>query len=1051
MTKKLILILSLAASVFSAEAQLQMQTMTIQQYVQDVLLGSGVAATNITFTGCPQQIGYITGGNSIGLSIDGGIALSSEAVETIVDPASTAFLDGTCEVSGDAALLSIANSVPPLIGQTFSVGSVNDVAILEFDFVPTGDTLRFNYIFGSDEYLTWVNSSFNDIFAFLLSGPGITGPYAAPAGFPGGAVNIAQLPNTTPPLPITISSVNNVLNSSYYLDNQPNVGIYLNGYTVTLEAWSLVQCGQTYHIKLAIADGSDTALESAVILEEGSFSSNAVVDVDLTLNAGGPNEETLFEDCGEATLTFTRPEISDLSVQDMCIITWTGSAVNGVDYTFMPDTVFFPPGIASVSFVIDAFSDGLTEGIETVHMDIMNLAACNGSGLVSNFDFFVADVPDPITVTGYSQDLCLGMTATLEPTITGGYGNYVYGWSTSESTPTIDVSPLNSTTYYLTVTDTCGWPGGSTDFPVNILVFPQLLTSIDNGDLTIGCNESVNITATTTGGDGAYTYLWTDENGANLFGWGNSLFFGSWNGPGTVNVEVTDGCGLTATDQIQVSLNIPPLVIDIPDTINAPCLSFFTITANVTGGDNFYSYSWYTNNVYEWDEWDNIYDNTGITTQALIQVDVSDGCGQFATANTVVTVEAPPLSVTLPAALAGNCITPFTIQPTVTGGGGTMSYAWTNNGTPTATSVNYTLTPGISTNIGLTVTDGCGSSANALVPITITNPPVFIDLGNDITAGCLDNNLITPTISGGSGGNSFDWVVDNAVAGNGTTFSIVTPVDEQVIGIITDACNQTDSDTLMIFIPNPPLNLTASADTSVCVLGTAVLYAQASGGGGGFTYTWTNNSNGNTATYSDLTSPGTYTVTALDMCGQSIAENVFVDVIPVDAQFNAENTSGYTYDFINIDTPPCIGCNYEWIFPGGEVITTPNVNYTFDGFGETTVYFNVTNSIGCTASNSFTITFPPLLYIPNSFTPNNDGLNDVFMVQASSVLTFEIRIFDRWGDEVYYSTDIADAWVGDHKGNNDTYCQNDVYSYVATIKGFNGEAEEYKGTVALVR
>ena len=1051
MTKKLFFLLSLLCSAGAANAQLQLQTLTIQQYVQDVLLGSGVAATNITFTGCPQQIGYITGGNSIGLSIDGGIALSSEAVATIVDPASTAFLDGTCEVSGDAALLSIANSVPPLIGQGFSVGSVNDVAILEFDFVPTGDTLRFNYIFGSDEYLTWVNSSFNDIFAFLLSGPGITGPYASPAGFPNGAVNIAQLPNTTPPLPITISSVNNVLNSSYYIDNQPNVGIYLNGYTVTLEAYALVQCGETYHIKLAIADGSDTALESAVILEEGSFSSNAVVDVDLTLNAGGPNQETLFEDCGEATLTFTRPEVSDLSIQDMCIITWTGTAVNGVDFTLMPDTIVFPPGVASVSFIIDAFADGLTEGIETVHMDILNLAACNGSGLVSNFDFFVADVPDPIVVTGYPQDLCLGMTATLEPTITGGYGNYVYDWSTSASTPTIDVSPLNSTTYYLTVTDTCGWPGGNTNFPVNILVFPQLVTNIDNGDLTLGCNESVNITATTTGGDGTYSYIWTDENGANLFGWGNALFFGSWNGPGSVNVEVTDGCGLVATDQIQVSLNIPPLVITVPDTVNAPCLTFFTIPATVTGGDGFYSYSWYTNNVYEWDQWGNIYDNTGIVSQATVLIEVSDGCGQFTSEDITITVEAPPLAVTLPAALTGNCITPFTIQPTVTGGGGTMSYAWNNNGTPSSTSVNYTLTPGVSTTVGLTVTDGCGSSANALVPITITNPPVFINLGNDITAGCLDNSLITPTISGGSGGNSFDWIVDNAVAGNGTTFSIVTPVDEQVIGIITDVCNQTDSDTLMIFIPNPPLNLTASSDTSVCVLGTAVLYAQASGGGGGFTYTWTNNSNGTTATYSDLTSPGTYTVTALDLCGQSIAENVFVDVIPVDAQFTADNTSGYTYDFINVDTPPCINCSYEWIFPGGEVLTNPSVNYTFDGFGETTVYFNVTNSIGCTASNSFTITFPPLLYIPNSFTPNNDGLNDVFMVQASSVLTYEIRIFDRWGDEVYYSTNITDAWVGDHRGNNDTYCQNDVYSYVATIKGFNGEAQEYQGTVTLVR
>ena len=73
------------------------------------------------------------------------------------------------------------------------------------------------------------------------------------------------------------------------------------------------------------------------------------------------------------------------------------------------------------------------------------------------------------------------------------------------------------------------------------------------------------------------------------------------------------------------------------------------------------------------------------------------------------------------------------------------------------------------------------------------------------------------------------------------------------------------------------------------------------------------------------------------------------------------------------------------------------------------------------------------------------------MVEASSVFTFEIRIFDRWGDQVYYSTNMEDAWIGDRKGNNGTYCPNDVYSYVAKIKGFNGEAEEYKGTLTLVR
>jgi len=116
--------------------------------------------------------------------------------------------------------------------------------------------------------LEWVNSAYNDIFAFFLSGPGISGPFGSPVGFPDGAINIAQVPDSDPPLPITISSVNDVLNQEYYIDNPENIGICINGYTVPFTASASVQCGETYHIKLAIADGSDNAIESFVVIEE---------------------------------------------------------------------------------------------------------------------------------------------------------------------------------------------------------------------------------------------------------------------------------------------------------------------------------------------------------------------------------------------------------------------------------------------------------------------------------------------------------------------------------------------------------------------------------------------------------------------------------------------------------------------------------------------------------------------------------------------------------------------------------------------------------------
>ena len=103
------------------------QGLTPEQYVNDVLLGEGVTATNVQFTGLDVQLGYLTGGT--GFSIESGLILSSGNASNPETCAGDAGLGG---VTGEPDLLSVANSVPPLIGQSFSVSSVNDVCILEF-------------------------------------------------------------------------------------------------------------------------------------------------------------------------------------------------------------------------------------------------------------------------------------------------------------------------------------------------------------------------------------------------------------------------------------------------------------------------------------------------------------------------------------------------------------------------------------------------------------------------------------------------------------------------------------------------------------------------------------------------------------------------------------------------------------------------------------------------------------------------------------------------------------------------------------------------------
>jgi hypothetical protein len=263
-------ILFLLAISSLTQAQLTVDTtITAQSMVEDFLLGSGVLVSNVQMAGNDNQNGIFMNGMPV-LQLDSGIVLSSAFASNVAD-------GGFGDNFGNGVsspylndLLDIANSVPPLIGQNFSIFAMYDASILEFDFVPYGDSLTFTYVFGSDEYLEWVNTSFNDAFAFFVSGPGIEGPYTD------GAVNIAYVPESDPQLPITVSSVNNLINSDYYIYNLNNEGVYIDGYTQPIEAHiSGLEIGSTYHIALVIADGSDSAFESIVMLQAGSFSANA--------------------------------------------------------------------------------------------------------------------------------------------------------------------------------------------------------------------------------------------------------------------------------------------------------------------------------------------------------------------------------------------------------------------------------------------------------------------------------------------------------------------------------------------------------------------------------------------------------------------------------------------------------------------------------------------------------------------------------------------------------------------------------------------------------
>lgn len=422
-------------------------TVTPQSLVEDVLLGGGVTVSNVTFNGVPGGTANVQAGSFDGsacnVGMPDGILISSGDINVALGPNNSSGLTlGAGAGAGDPDLTQLLNTG----GGGYTT---NDAAVLEFDFVPDGDSLSFRYVFGSEEYLEWVGSSFNDVFGFFLSGPGISGPYS------GGAENIAIVPGTS--LPVTIDNVNDVNNSTYYVDNGDGFTppystdptyIQFDGFTTVLTANALVQCGQTYHIKIAVADAGDWALESGVFLEAGSFSSPNAIELEVvTASADG----SMTEGCTDAVFSITRPNSED-SLEVTVVV--GGTAINGTDYTSIPTVITIPADSNSVSFPVSAFEDGVSEGVETIVLTATYVNACGDTSISS----VTVPINEYVPIVLSAEDIytgCVDAPVDITASATGGFGNVSLSWSNGTSGGTTTVPGDEDGTYTVTAVDEC--------------------------------------------------------------------------------------------------------------------------------------------------------------------------------------------------------------------------------------------------------------------------------------------------------------------------------------------------------------------------------------------------------------------------------------------------------------------------------------------------------------------------------------------------------------------------------------------------------------------
>jgi hypothetical protein len=233
-------------------SQIQIDSITNQSgAIENLFLANGIFVNNISFYGDTAQFGTFQNGDAVNLGLNSGIVMSTGHAQSPM--AASSYFINNGQVSTNLDLSSLTGF------QTY------DLAQIDFDFIATGDSMTFQFVFASTEYPEWVGSSFNDIFGFFLSGPGISGT------FTNGAVNIALVPGTGEF--VSINTINANQNSALYIDNSLNLANFaVDGYTVPMFATiGGLNVGEAYHITLAIADASDSALDSWVFLGGSSF------------------------------------------------------------------------------------------------------------------------------------------------------------------------------------------------------------------------------------------------------------------------------------------------------------------------------------------------------------------------------------------------------------------------------------------------------------------------------------------------------------------------------------------------------------------------------------------------------------------------------------------------------------------------------------------------------------------------------------------------------------------------------------------------------------
>ena len=928
------LLFFLVISTFSSFAQLTFTNNPTATALAQNIVGFGMTVTNASLT-CPSGASAIFGnGGTTSLGITNGILLTTGQASDAGDAGSFLGIpfdaDNDNGTNGDALMDGLAGTT------TF------DLCKLEFDVSAQCNNLLIKYKFGSEEYLEYVGS-INDAFGFFITGPN-------PAGGNYSNQNIALVPGTS--LPVSIDNINDVTNSSLFVDNGSGTStVEYDGITTLLTASTNVVPCANYHVVLAIADAADGALDSGVFLQFGGFSCPSPT---ITTNAAA---SLCTANTGSASVTVTgvvpasyswspggqtTPSITNQAPGTYtCSITFTNGVCAPVIQT--RTVTITSPGVsptvavssntpcAGSTLSLTANSNGNSfswSGPNSFASTNQNPTIPSASSLsAGQYTLVVTN-----TVTGCIRTTYLSTTVSPSPTITATSGFICGGGSTTltasggTSYTWAPATGLNTTSGSVVIAN----PGSTTEYTViglNLGCSGTVTTTV-----TVGGNPTVSVTSGSVCSGSSLTLT---ASGATNYTWSPSTGLSSSTGsvvvanPTTTTIYSVLGasgsCTNTSTGTVAV-VSIPTL-----SASNGSVCGGSSATLTISGATD-----------YTWTPANDLSSTTGSVVTATPSVTTvytvtgsSSGCSSVTT-STVSVLSNPTVSVNGATVCSGSTVN--------VSASGATTYTWSASPSLSQTTGSLVVCNPSSTET-FTVVGANGSCTNSAVgTVTVVSLPVLSSISSSICSGNTGSLSV-------SGATTYTWLPSASLSSaTGETVSASPSVTTvyTITGTMAGCSNTTSATMSVVSLP-----IVSAANTSLCASNsTVVLLAN-----GATNYTWspstTLSSSVGASVVSNATTTTNYTVSG-ETAGCTNTAVVTVSIVP-----------NPTLSFSNVTI--CSGASTTLTVSGASNYTwSPNVNLSATS-GSLTVasplssqtYSIVGESLGCLGTTTLNVNVLP--------------------------------------------------------------------------------------------